>query len=125
MAARGRWPGLHHQTSTLRPNDPQLSANNTELVPSITQGLVAKRLARRAMADIEGVVKPQPVMPTARADAQIASLAVDVAVVQAAVRKRLETNHFKRPWRRCTTSGSLGKRCVPRQVRRVGRWRGR
>src|SRR5262245_18977095 len=75
-----------------RANHPQFNANNAKLRSCVAQRLVTKRLAGRAVAHVERVVQPQAVVATARPHAQEARLAVNVEVVEAAVRERLEAN---------------------------------
>lgn len=94
-------------------------------MPDVTQRFVAKGLAHGTVANVERVVQPEAVVAATRADAQITGLAVDIKVIQAAVRECLEADRLEGAGRRGTVAVRRRQRRAAGQVCGIGRRRGR
>lgn len=111
-------------------HDPQLHADDAEFGALVAQRLVTERLASRTMSHLKRVVQPEPIVATARANAEEPGFAVHAKVVQSAIGKRLEANPLAKSGRVASSAAlACGRRwcqscraCV--EVGGVGRgWR--
>lgn len=106
---------------------PKLDTQYPELLALVTERLVAKGVTAPAVAAIEAVVEPQAIVAVAGSHAQKACLAVNVVVVDARVRERLEADRLAWCGRRLGAvvvgegrAGWARNGGYAREVRRVG-----